>query len=134
MNISNLLPFIPENSVNNLTKLVSPYKVVITITKDRNSKLGDYRFVRSGYHQITINGGLNPYQFLITLVHEISHMITFVKYGINIKPHGKEWKFKHAILPFLTLDVFPDDVLRVLSKHMKNQKLHLHQTNSWLRF
>ncbi len=124
MNLSDLLPFIPENSVDNLTKLISSYKVIITITKDRNSKLGDYRFIKNNYHQITINGGLNPYQFLITLVHEISHMIAFVKYGIYIKPHGKEWKFifKHAMLPFLSLEVFPDDILRVLSLHMKNPK------------
>ena len=124
MDISELIPFLPINSGGNLSKLIAPYKLIVTITKDRNTKLGDYRFVRNDFHQITINGGLNPYQFLITLVHEISHMIAFVKYGIYIKPHGKEWKFifKHAMLPFLTLDVFPDDILRVLSLHMKNPK------------
>ena len=124
MDISELIPFLPINSGGNLSKLIAPYKLIVTITKDRNTKLGDYRFVRNDFHQITINGGLNPYQFLITLVHEISHMIAFVKYGIYIKPHGKEWKFifKHAMLPFLTLDIFPDDILRVLSLHMKNPK------------
>ena len=46
---------------------------------------------------------LNPYRFLMTLVHEVAHLVAFQKYGRAIKPHGKEWKFtfQTLMLPFI---------------------------------
>jgi hypothetical protein len=37
-------------------------------------------------------------------------------------PHGIEWKttFTHLIAPLLTEEVFPDEILKVLKKHMVN--------------
>jgi predicted SprT family Zn-dependent metalloprotease len=38
---------------------------------------------------------------LITLIHEISHLVAFEKFGRNIKPHGNEWKysFQRLMIP-----------------------------------
>jgi predicted SprT family Zn-dependent metalloprotease len=47
----------------------------------------------NGKHEITVNSNLNKYKFLITLIHEISHLVAFEKFGRNIKPHGNEWIF-----------------------------------------
>lgn len=59
-------------------------------------------------HQITINQNLNKYAFLLTLVHEIAHLITYVNHGWNVKGHGPEWKncFKKQITPFMRDEVF----------------------------
>lgn len=75
-------------------------------------------------HQITVNATLNKYRFLITLVHEIAHLIAFEKYGRRIKPHGLEWKktFQHLMLPFIRPEVFPSKLLPLLAQHFKNPK------------
>ena len=66
----------------------------------------------------------NRYRFLITLVHEIAHLVAFEQYGRRIKPHGAEWKhtFQRLMLPFLRPEIFPDRLLPVLARHFRNPK------------
>jgi len=47
-----------------------------------------------------------------------------LQFGRNAKPHGKEWKriFRELMLPLLNPDIFPDEILRALAKHMRNPK------------
>ncbi|MCH7401458.1 SprT-like domain-containing protein [Belliella kenyensis] len=95
------------------------------ITKERMTKLGDFRYRSNQKIQtITINYNLNPYQFLITYIHEVAHLRTFAKYGLNIKPHGTEWKrsFQELMSPLLTHEVFPTEILIPLRRHMINPK------------
>jgi hypothetical protein len=98
--------------------------LVVKIKSERKTRHGDYRQLPNNRHQITVNSNLNPYRFLITLIHEIAHFETYNKYGRFIKPHGKEWKytFQHLMLPFLRPDIFPMDLLPLLAKHFKNPK------------
>ena len=97
---------------------------MVKIKQERKTRHGDYRRLPNGKHQITINSNLNPYRFLITLIHEIAHFEAYKSYGKLIKPHGSEWKFvfQHLMLPFLRPDVFPNDVLPFLATHFKNPK------------
>jgi predicted SprT family Zn-dependent metalloprotease len=47
----------------------------------------------------TVNSNLNKYKFLITLIHEISHLVAFEKFGRNIKPHGNnEYSFQRLMI------------------------------------
>jgi len=95
------------------------------ITRSRKSKLGDFRFRRDQQIQtITINSDLNPYQFLLTLIHEIAHLHAFKKFGISVSPHGIEWKKTFAALmsPVLVDTIYPIDLLIPLRKHMRNPK------------
>ena len=64
------------------------------------------------------------YRFLITLIHEIAHLVAFTEFGRRIKPHGIEWKsvFKHLMLPFLNPEIFPSELLPVLARHFKSPK------------
>ncbi|MEL6484395.1 MAG: SprT-like domain-containing protein, partial [Bacteroidota bacterium] len=75
-------------------------------------------------HQITVNASLNPYRFLITLVHEIAHLVAFEKFGRRIKPHGLEWKrtFQHLMIPFIRPEIFPSALLPLIAHHFKNPK------------
>lgn len=115
--------FIPDSAVPKILKLLEHEHLVVKIRNERKTKHGDYKALPSGKHQITINSNLNPYRFLITLVHEIAHFETFKNYG-SVKPHGKEWKqtFQHLMLPFLNPEIFPDELLPLLAKHFKNPK------------
>ena len=72
--------------------------------------------------KITINNDLNPYQTLITTVHEIAHAFVYKKFGSKVKAHGKEWKemYKNLMLNFLKPNIFPSDILSSLSLHIIN--------------
>lgn len=100
------------------------YHVQLKIVHERKTRHGDYKRNPDGSHKITVNSNLNKYRFLITLIHEIAHLMAFQKYGRNIKPHGEEWKytFQKLMLPFIRPDVFPKDLLPVIARHFKNPK------------
>jgi hypothetical protein len=116
--------YLPKLTVQPMTELLKLYHVRLKIVHERKTRHGDYRKNPDGTHSITINSNLNKYRFLITLVHEIAHLLAFQKYGRSIKPHGVEWKhtFQHLMLPFLRPDIFPKDLLPVLARHFKNPK------------
>ena len=115
--------YIPENAFNTLEALLERYKINLKIVNERQTKHGDFRKLSNGKLQITINNNLNPYQFLLTLIHEIAHHVTFIENG-RVKPHGKEWKqnFQHLMLPFLQPSIFPNYMLTPLANYLKNPK------------
>ena len=116
--------YIPDSAIDPCLELLGSHRVEVKVVNHRVSKHGDYRKTPSGYHQITVNSSLNPYRFLITLIHEIAHLKAFEMYGRRIKPHGIEWKqtFKDLMLPFLRPDIFPSELLPHLAKHFINPK------------
>lgn len=65
---------------------------------------------------------MNQYAFLLTLVHEIGHLLAHERHGLRIKPHGEEWKnaFKDLMRPIIRLGVFPDDVKHAIIKYMQD--------------
>ena len=104
---------------------LSKYKFHFKITRSRTSKLGDYRPAHHGNpHRITVNHNLNKYSFLITLTHEVGHLVAWNKYRNKILPHGKEWKeeFRSLLLPFFSLNIFPEDILKCLTNYSLNPK------------
>lgn len=116
---------LPQSAVNYCYGLWTQLAFEFKITKERSSKLGDYRFdPLTGKHTISVNHNLNSYSFLITYVHEVAHLMTKNKYKNKVLPHGLQWKqeFKKLMLPMLNDKIFPDDILRVLARHMKNPK------------
>ncbi len=117
-----LLKYLPENAVAMCFELIKNHAVHLKIVNERVTRHGDYRQNQNGKHEITVNGSLNQYRFLMTLVHEIAHLVAFKKYGRNIKPHGQEWKysFQHLMIPFLRPEIFPNQLLPLLARHFKN--------------
>ncbi len=94
--------------------------VQVRISPPRSTKLGDYRVAnRTQGHRISVNEDLNRYAFLVVLVHEFAHYATFQKFRRHA-PHGAEWKteYKRLMRPFLSREVFPADVLRMLVLHL----------------
>ena len=117
-----LAKYIPEKAVATTFELIKLSDVHLKIVNDRVTRHGDYRRLPNGMHQITVNASLNKYRFLITLIHEIAHLLAFKKYGTSIKPHGKEWKhtFTTLMAPFIHPEVFPSKLLPVLANHFRN--------------
>ena len=116
--------YIPEHSVDICFELIKLHQVHLKIVNERVTRHGDYRKGISGKHEITVNTSLNKYRFLITLIHEISHLVAFEKYGRNIKPHGDEWKitFQRLMVPFIRPEIFPNQLLPLLARHFRNPK------------
>ncbi|WP_350287109.1 SprT-like domain-containing protein [uncultured Croceitalea sp.] len=119
-----LKKYLPERAVNPCFELIKANGVNLKIVNHRVTRYGDYRRLPNGLHQITVNGTLNKYRFLITLVHEIAHLVAFEKFGRHIKPHGSEWKrtFQHLMIPFIRPEIFPSKLLPVIANHFKNPK------------
>ncbi|MDH7914588.1 SprT-like domain-containing protein [Winogradskyella sp. SYSU M77433] len=119
-----LLEFIPIEAQSMVNNLLAVDNLTVKIKSERKTRHGDYRELPNGEHQITVNSNLNPYRFLITLIHEIAHFEAYKKYGRFIKPHGKEWKhtFQYLMLPFLHPEIFPLEILPLLARHFKNPK------------
>jgi len=115
--------FVPEKSNKLLKRWVKDLNVDVRISKPRATKLGDFK-VRDNMMIITINNNLNKYSFLITLTHELAHAFVFKQYRNTLKPHCIIWKstFKSLMLNFLTLDFFPEDILKALSSYIINPK------------
>ncbi len=117
-----LAKYIPDHSVLPVFELIKNHNVHLKIVNERVTRHGDYRKGNSGKHEITVNASLNKYRFLITLIHEISHLVAFEKFGRNIKPHGDEWKFsfQQLMLPYIRPEIFPNQLLPLLARHFKN--------------
>ena len=117
-----LSKYIPEHAVKPVFELIVANQVHLKIVNERVTRHGDYRKGLSGKHEITVNASLNKYKFLITLIHEISHLVAFEKFGRNIKPHGNEWKYSFQIMmvPFIRPEIFPSNLLPLLARHFKN--------------
>jgi hypothetical protein len=117
-----LSKYIPEHAVKPVFELIVTNQVHLKIVNERVTRHGDYRKGLSGKHEITVNASLNKYRFLITLIHEISHLVAFEKFGRNIKPHGNEWKYSFQIMmvPFIRPEIFPSNLLPLLARHFKN--------------
>ena len=115
--------YVPEKAIQIVHYLTEQHNFILKIVNQRQTKHGDFRQLPNGKFQITVNNNLNKEQFLLTLVHEIAHHVTYQKFG-RVKPHGKEWKtvFQHLMLPFLQPDIYPKDTLPLLANYLKNAK------------
>ena len=117
--------YVPENALYYCINTWKKHPFSFKVTRKRRSKVGDYRFNRAtGNHEITVNGNLNPYAFLITYLHEVAHLYHYKKYGNNQPPHGRIWKkiFRELMDPVLQQNIFPPDILQQLTLHMNNPK------------
>lgn len=115
--ITTLQDYLPAGTYEPVLAYLQHYRVHLTVTRERKSLLGDYRHrIHNKNHRISVNGNLNSYAFLITLLHELAHLLTFEKFGNRVSAHGKEWKqvFGQLLAQFIQHNVFPDDIRTTL--------------------
>jgi SprT protein len=142
-----LLPHLPEKSIDFIIHWLLENKVQLRISRSRSSKLGDYRLPRPGtIPKISVNHNLNPFSFLITLVHEMAHHAVYASVETHDyasqqnyvsqlkfaslrkkrrpKPHGQEWKseYRKLMVPFLNESIFPEKILSVLTDYFNNPR------------
>ncbi len=121
--VSHLQHFLPPGTGDAVLAYLHQYKVHLTVAKERKSILGDYRHrTHHTNHRISVNGNLNKYAFLVTLLHEIAHLLTFEQFGRSVQAHGREWKmiFSGLLKQFVESKVFPADIEYELLQSLHN--------------
>ncbi len=121
--IDHLQRFLPPETYEAVLQYLRFYKVHLTVAAERKSLLGDYRHrTHFSNHRISVNGNLNTFSFLITLLHELAHLLTFEQFGNKVMSHGREWKMIYGKLleQFLQNKIFPADIEDELLRSLKN--------------
>lgn len=121
--LQTLTKFLPEGSFQDVAAYLTQYKVHLTITRERKTILGNYKnnlFYKN--HRISVNGNLNKYSFLITVLHELAHLLATEKFGNKIPPHGRQWKQEYGkiLMQFITKKIFPADIEKLLIESLHN--------------
>ncbi|SDQ42348.1 SprT-like family protein [Chryseobacterium soldanellicola] len=122
MSIHSLEKYLPQNTLQYLKTWFADYYIHIKVSRNRNSKLGDYRKLPDHSHEITINSTLVPQLFFFVLTHELAHLIAFEKYGRRISPHGNEWKETFRQMLLQSLDVYEEELRPIIVKFSKSPK------------
>lgn len=120
--IQSFFDHFPASVAEYCFQLWQDYSFDFIVSKERGSKLGDYRFSPKKGHQITVNHNLNPYAFLVTYIHEVAHLTTYLAFKNKVSPHGKEWKqeFYNLFEPILDPELLPERFVLVLQTYLKN--------------
>jgi hypothetical protein len=120
--LDQLASFLPENAVPVVHNMLQNESYHLVVTKPRTTKFGDFKPPRGNeIPRLSVNGNLNRYAFLVTLVHEIAHLKVWNRFKNKVKPHGPEWKQCYAMLLQECLDanLFNEHLEPVIARHMK---------------
>ena len=121
--IGQLQSYLPAGTYEPVLNYLRQHKVHLTVARERKSILGDYRHrTNRDHHRISVNGNLNQFAFLITLLHELAHLLTFEQFGNKVYAHGREWKLVYGQLldQFIKHKVFPSDIENELLQSLHN--------------
>ncbi|BFO65639.1 SprT-like domain-containing protein [Chryseobacterium sp. KCF3-3] len=134
MPIKSLEKYLPQNTLKYLRIWFLDYYIHIKVTRNRNSKLGDYRKLPDNSHEITVNSTLTPQLFFFVLTHELAHLIAFEKYGRRISPHGNEWKetFRNMLLE--SLEIYDEELKPIIIKFSKSPKANFMASPDLVRY
>ncbi len=112
----------PPGSYEPIARLLMHEDLEVKISNPRQTKLGDYTYRRKEEpaHKITLNRDLNPYNFLITLLHEAAHMHAWQRHKGKVLPHGAEWKgiYGELLTRYMDRGFFPDELELALKRHL----------------
>lgn len=134
MPIQSLEKYLPQNTLRYLKIWFSDYYIHIKVTRNRNSKLGDYRKLPDNSHEITVNSTLTPQLFFFVLTHELAHLIAFEKYGRRISPHGSEWKETFRKMLLESLEIYDEDLKPIIVKFSKSPKANFMASPDLVRY
>ncbi|MHC1777873.1 MAG: SprT-like domain-containing protein [Lentimicrobium sp.] len=115
--------YLPAGSAGPVLEWFRTHHVVLRITRSRRSKLGDFRGSTPFTPPvISVNHNLNPYSFLVTLLHEMAHAEVFFNSRRRMQPHGDHWKQAYQALgqPFLVPGLLPESVRGAFENYLRN--------------
>ena len=118
--------YFPARAFSLVLAMLEPHNVSICIKRKRNTKYGDFNppNKKKLIPVITVNNDLNPYSFLITLLHEFAHFLVWKDGHFYAKPHGRTWKkhFSELMQTIISENIFPESLLPFITKHIRNPR------------
>ena len=115
-----LSKYLPSASLEPIIEFIVSNNVQLIITGKRKTKTGDYKPPQRNinFHRITVNYNLNSYEFLITLLHEFAHLLTWNSYKNKVLPHGKEWleNYYKLLNSEQYKEIFPKEISKVFEQ------------------
>ncbi|MDP4687134.1 MAG: SprT-like domain-containing protein [Salibacteraceae bacterium] len=123
--VSGIGRYIPAVSIAVVYHWIKGQPLKIKITKPRNSKLGDFRMrSKHAIPEISVNGNLNHYSFLVTLTHEIAHLNDYMERKTLREPHGENWKriYSNLMIELHAAGAFPQSIDKAIIKHIRSPK------------
>ncbi|MCS6916616.1 MAG: SprT-like domain-containing protein [Chitinophagales bacterium] len=118
-----LSAYLPEEAIDIIAGWEQRYQVVISAVRPMKHAYGVFLpSEKDRSHRIRINENLNPYAFLITLVHEMAHLTTWLHYSHRVEAHGPEWKlqFRKLMDEFRGRRIFPLRVTEAFRRHLQH--------------
>lgn len=115
--------YLPQGCAVPVTEWFGNKRVNLNITRSRRSKLGDFRgSISPEIPAISINHDLNPYSFLVTLLHEMAHADVFLSSKKRVQPHGNEWKstYRKLATPFLSIQGLDPGFTTIFEQYLQN--------------
>ncbi len=106
-----LKKYFPEAAVQPVERILKENRILLIITRDRITKLGDFKArTKTQLHRISVNGNLNPYAALLVFLHEFAHFTIYELAGRVHPPHGKAWKHRYGelIRQGISMGMFPE--------------------------
>jgi hypothetical protein len=119
--------YFPEEALAYAYSLFVAGEFSLKITPARISKKGDFRYHLKGTRlpQITVNGDLCPYDFLIVYLHEFAHYQLYKTGNIQREAaHGKGWQtlFSALLHDLLSQVILPGDIAAAFQHHAQHIK------------
>lgn len=117
---------LPAAATDSIFDFLVRHNTRLRITRQRQTKLGDYRWPQPQhpFHEISVNGDLNPYLFLWVLLHEMAHLNTHLRHGNGVLPHGHEWQEEYRQLLLEYLETFPADLTQHILQYCRHIPLN----------
>lgn len=116
--------YFPTKTLDDVVEIITRHKIYLKFTRERRSKLGDYRPPSERYpgHRISLNGNLGEWFLYLVFIHELAHLLVWKKYQNRVSPHGKQWKQEFATLlqKDLHRQVLPDNLHAHVSQYALN--------------
>ena len=121
--IEALESYLPQGCAAPINEWFGSRRVNLNITRSRRSKLGDFRgSIHPEPTVISVNNDLNPYSFLVTLLHEMAHADVFLGAKKRLQPHGIEWKsaYRKLATPFLSIQGLDPFFTSTFEQYLQN--------------
>ena len=116
--------YFPEAAAEPIERILKENQILLIITRDRITKLGDFKArTKTQPHRISVNGNLNPYAALLVFLHEFAHFTLYEMAGGRVHPpHGKAWRHRYGelIRQAISMGMFPDAMKEPLNAYSFN--------------
>ena len=114
-------PHMPPDWHAAVHTMLAANPILVQVVRSRKTKHGDHQVTRAReFSIITINASGNPWQFVLTLLHEIAHAKVAHHVRHRAAPHGQEWKQAFRLLLHAHIRLFPPDLADPVMDYARN--------------